>query len=315
MSDQLRRPRRLTTGDRVAIVSPAGPIKPERLDEGIAVLRGWGLEVEELESTRAVHPRLTYLAGEDGARAKDFTAAWLDPSIAAVICSRGGYGVQRMLPHLDLDTLRAAEPKLLVGFSDITALLEAFLAAGVVTVHGPMAHAVEQLRNPASLERLRALLFEPETITDLLGTDVQLDVPLDVTTVVGGRAEGRLMGGNVALVADSIATPTSVPAAGGIVVLEDIGEDAYRIDRLLTHLIRSGWFTGVAGIVAGAFTESSEAELLTETIVDRLAPLGVPMVRNAPIGHDPLNLAIPIGASAVLDADAGTLTPVGSFLR
>lgn len=310
MPDEIRRPRRLVTGDRVAIVSPAGPIKPERLDEGLAVLRGWGLEIEEGGSARAVHPRLTYLAGEDQARAKDFTAAWLDPSIAAVICSRGGYGVQRMLPHLDLDTLRAAEPKLLVGFSDITALHEAFLAAGVVTVHGPMAHAVEQLRNPASLERLHALLFAPDTITDLLATDV----PTSVTTVVGGRAEGRLMGGNVALLADSIATPTSVPAAGGIVVLEDIGEDAYRLDRLLTHMIRAGWFTDVAGIVAGDFTESDEAELLTETIVDRLAPLGVPMVRNAPIGHDPLNLAIPIGAAAVLDADARTLTPSGPFL-
>jgi muramoyltetrapeptide carboxypeptidase len=310
MPDEMRRPRRLVTGDRVAIVSPAGPIKPERLDEGLAVLRGWGLEIVEGESARAVHPRLSYLAGDDQARAKDFTAAWLDPSIAAVMCSRGGYGVQRMLPHLDLSALRAAEPKLLVGFSDITALHEAFLAAGVVTVHGPMAHAVEQLRNPASVERLRALLFEPETIHDLLATDV----PTAVTTVVGGRAEGRLMGGNVALLADSIATPTCVPAAGGIVVLEDIGEDAYRLDRLLTQLIRSGWFTDVAGIVAGDFTESDEPELLTETIVDRLAPLGVPMIRNAPIGHAPLNLAIPLGAPAVLNADAHTLTPAAPFL-
>jgi muramoyltetrapeptide carboxypeptidase len=310
MPEQLRRPRRLTAGDRVAIVSPAGPVKPERLDEGLAVLRGWGLEVVEGESARAIHPRLNYLAGEDEARAKDVTTAWLDPSVDAVFCSRGGYGVQRMLPHLDVDALRAAEPKVLVGFSDITALHEVFLAAGVVTVHGPMPHAVDQLRHAASVERLRALLFEPDTVADLLATDV----PTAVTTVVGGRAEGRLMGGNVALLADSICTPTSVPAAGGIVVLEDIGEDAYRLDRLLTHLIRAGWFDGVAGIVAGDFTESDEAELLTETIVDRLAPLGVPMVRNAPIGHEPLNLAVPLGAPAVLDADAGTLTPAGPFL-
>lgn len=307
MHAELRRPRRLTAGDRVAIVSPAGPVKPERLDEGLAVLRGWGLEIAEGESARAVHPRLTYLAGADEARAADFSKAWLDPTIAAVICSRGGYGVQRMLPHLDLNTLRAAEPKLFVGFSDITALHEVFVGAGLVTLHAPVPHAADQLRNEVSRERLRELLFEPDAVPDLLA-------PAGATTVVGGRAEGRLIGGNVALLAASLGTSTCLPAAGAVVVLEDVGEDAYRLDRLFTQLLRAGWFDRVAGLVLGGMTETDDDELVEHLLIDRLAPLGVPTVREAGVGHGEVNLALPLGARVVLDADAGTLTPSGSFL-
>jgi len=294
----------LVAGDRVAVVAPAGPADPARLSAGVEVLRGWGLEVDLLPGTTGRHERLTYLAAEDAVRAKAFRAAWLDPSYAAVFCARGGYGAQRMLPYLDLAELTLAAPKLLVGFSDITALHEVFNAAGIVTVHGPMAAAIHQLRVPRTADRLRRLLFEPDTVTDLLA-------PAGAATVVGGRASGRLLGGNVALLVASLGTPTCAPPTDAVVVLEDVGEDAYRLDRLLTHLLRAGWFDGVAGIVLGDFTEADDADLATAVQLERLAPLGVPMVHRAAIGHADLNLAVPLGAPVTLDADAATLTPDG----
>jgi muramoyltetrapeptide carboxypeptidase len=303
---ELRRPRRLVPGDRVAVAAPAGPVDQERLAAGVDVLRGWGLAVDLLPGTTGRHEVLPYLAGDDVARAKEFRFAWLDPSYAAVFCARGGYGVQRMLPFLDPAELTAPEPKVLVGFSDVTALHEVFNAAGIVTVHGPMAGSVEQLRT--SGDRLRALLFEPDGVTDLLA-------PHGATTIVGGRASGRLLGGNLALLAASLGTPTSLVPDGDVVVLEDVGEDAYRLDRLVTQLLRAGWFDGVAGVVLGSFTEAPDPEVADVVLVERLEPLGVPMVSGAAIGHTPANLAVPLGAPVALDADDRTLTPDGCPLH
>ena len=286
----------------MAVVAPAGPVEPDRLAVGLTLLREWGLTVDVLPGVSGVHDRLSYLAADDETRAKDFRTAWLDPSYAAVFCARGGYGVQRMLPHLDAAELVAADPKVFVGFSDITALHEVFNAAGIVTVHGPMVAAVGQLETADSRDRLWQLLFEPETVTDLLAS-------AGATTMVGGRASGPLRGGNVALLADSIGTPTYDVPHGAVVVLEDISEDAYRLDRLLTQLLRAGWFDRVAGIVLGDFSESDEPAMVDFLLSDRLAPLGVPTVRGAAIGHEPVNLSVPLGAPVTLDADAGTLTP------
>lgn len=289
----------LRPGDTVAVVAPAGPVDPDRLATGLEVLRGWGLEIDVLPGVTGRDERLPYLAGDDAVRAKDFRAAWLDPAYAAVFCARGGYGVQRMLQHLDVAELTAAEPKLLIGFSDITALHEIFNAAGVTTIHGPMAAAVEQLQTATSRDRLHELLFG--TVDDLLA-------PVGATTLTGGRAEGLLRGGNVALLAASIGTPTGRPGEG-IVVLEDVGEDAYKLDRLLTQLLRAGWFDEVAGLVLGDFTEADDPELVSAVLAERLGALGVPAVTGAAIGHERTNLAIPLGSRAVLDADAGTLRP------
>ncbi len=137
-------PKRLAHGDRVAVVAPSGRVHAERLEIGIEHLRRWGLEVEVMPSVLAGHDRLDYLAADDKARAEDLRSAWLDEQFAAVLCARGGYGVQRMLEYVDFDEL-AAVPKWFVGFSDITALHEPLNARGLVTIHGPMAAAVEQL--------------------------------------------------------------------------------------------------------------------------------------------------------------------------
>jgi muramoyltetrapeptide carboxypeptidase len=282
----------LAAGDRVAVVAPAGPLKVERLEIGLKYLRDWGLEVEVMPSALGRHDKLPYLSSEDTARAADFRAAWLEPDFKAVFCARGGYGVQRTLEHLDVEELAAVD-KILVGFSDITALHEAFNARGLVTVHGPMAAAVERLTSDQSRDRLYDLLFTPESVTDLLA-------PAGAQTVVPGTAEGRLLGGNLALLAASLGTPTFARPTG-IVVLEDVGEDGYRIDRLLTQLLRSGWFDEVSGLVIGDFTDSDDKELVAEVIRERLVPLGVPMLEGAAIGHAELNLAVPLGLPVRLE--------------
>jgi muramoyltetrapeptide carboxypeptidase len=270
-----------------------------RLDAGLVHLRSWGLEVDVMPSVLAGHERFAYLAADDKARALDLRNAWLDARYAAVFCARGGYGVQRMIEYVDLDEL-AAVPKWFVGFSDITALHEPLNARGLVTLHGPMAAAVEQLDTAGGLERLRALLFEPSTVTDLLA-------PVGARTVVGGVAEGVLRGGNLAMLASSVGTPTYAPPAG-VVVLEDVDEAGYRVDRLLTQLLRAGWFDEVTGVVVGDFTGTQDS---VEVIAERLEPLGVPMVAGAAIGHEALNLAVPLGLPVRLDATAGVLTPGG----
>ncbi|MBB5981782.1 LD-carboxypeptidase [Kribbella solani] len=291
-------PQRLRSGDRVAVVAPSGRVDGARLAVGVEHLKRWGLEVEVMPSVLAGHERFRYLAADDKARAEDLRNAWLDQRFAAVFCARGGYGVQRMLEYVDLDEL-VAVPKWFVGFSDITALHEPLNARGLVTVHGPMAAAVEQLGNDLGRERLRALLFEPETVTDLLA-------PAGARTVVDGVAEGPLRGGNLAMLASSIGTRTYAPPSG-VVVLEDVNEEAYRADRLLTQLLRAGWFEQVTGVVVGDFSEVG-AEV-GDVIRERLEPLGVPMVERAAVGHEVLNLAVPLGLPVRLDATAATLTP------
>ena len=298
---EVRRPERLRAGDRVAVVAPAGPLDGERLELGTKYLLGWGIEVEVMPSALARDERLPYLAGDDRARAADFRAAWLDPSFKAVFAGRGGYGVQRLLQHLDLEELAPVD-KILVGFSDITALHEVFNARGLVTVHSPMAAGIGQLRVQESHDRLRDLLFAPESIEDLLA-------PTGARTVVAGTAEGRLLGGNLALLAASLGTPTFAQPAG-IVLLEDVGEDGYRVDRMLTQLLRAGWFDQVTGLVIGDFSMEAERDLVADVIRERLEPLGLPMVEGAAIGHEDLNLAVPLGLPVRLDATAGTLTPL-----
>ncbi|TCO24896.1 muramoyltetrapeptide carboxypeptidase [Kribbella steppae] len=293
-------PGRLVAGDRVAVVAPSGPVRAERLETGIEYLKQWGLEVEVLPSVLAGHERLSYLAADDKARAEDLRNAWLDSSFAAVFCARGGYGVQRMLEYVDFDEL-AAVPKWFIGFSDITALHEPLNARGLVTVHGPMAAAVEQLGASVGRQRLYDLLFEPTSVTDLLA-------PAGARTVVDGVAEGPLRGGNLALLAASVGTPTYAPPTG-IVVMEDVSEDAYRVDRLLTQLLRSGWFARVTGLVIGDFSGADDSGLVSAVVLDRLEPLGLPMVEGAAIGHEDVNLAVPLGLSVRLDATAATLKP------
>ncbi len=300
----LVRPPRLRRGDLVAVVAPAGPVPADRLARGVSVLESFGLRVAVAAQVLARHAELPYLAGTDAERAAALEQAWTDPMVRAVVMARGGYGVQRIIDGLDWAALAAAGPKVLLGFSDLTALHQAFTAElGLVTLHGPGVTSLGGPVDAVSREHLRRTLLQPELALDLVGDSA-------TQTLVGGRATGPLVGGNVALLAAQLATPHSRSAEGAIAVLEDVGEEPFRADRLLTHLLRAGWFLGVRGIALGSWADCGDPAVVRAVLRDRLGPLGVPMLAGVPVGHGPANRTIPLGVEAVLDADAGTLRAV-----
>ncbi|MFE1287842.1 LD-carboxypeptidase [Streptomyces sp. NPDC058751] len=305
----LTRPARLTAGARVAIVAPSGPVPEERLQAGLDILRGWDLDPVVAPHVLDRHAEFAYLAGTDADRAADFQAAWCDPDVAAVLCARGGYGAQRMVDLLDWDAVRAAGPKVLVGFSDITALHEAFATrAGLATLHGPMVASLVFLKNARAQEHLRATLFEPESVRTIASGRA--------TPLVPGKARGVTLGGCVSLLAAELGTPHArAGARDGLLLIEDVGEEAYRLDRILTQLLRGGWLDGVAGVALGSWVDCGPYEKLREVFADRLGPLGVPVVEHMGFGHEEGTLTIPFGLRAELDADAGTLTLEEPALR
>ncbi|MFF8837114.1 LD-carboxypeptidase [Streptomyces sp. NPDC015130] len=298
----LNRAARLRPGARVAVVAPSGPVPEERLTAGLDILRGWDLDPVVAPHVLDTHPALGHLAGADRARARDLTEAWCDPSVSAVICARGGFGAQRMVDLVDWPAIRAAGPKAFVGYSDVTALHEAFaVRTGTATLHGPMVAAATFLADPRTQESLRATLFEPETVRTL-GPDT-------ARTLVPGRARGVTLGGCVSLLAADLATPYGRPSArGGLLLLEDVGEEPYRLDRILTQLLRSGWLDGVAGVALGSWEECGPYEDVRAVLLDRLGGLGVPVVEELGFGHSATALTVPLGVPAVLDAEEGTLT-------
>ncbi|MEU6926901.1 LD-carboxypeptidase [Streptomyces sp. NPDC046631] len=309
----LTRPARLRPGARIAVVSPSGPVPADRLEAGLDILRGWGLEPVEAPHVRQVHPGLDYLAGTDEERAGDLQQAWCDPSVDAVICARGGYGVQRMADLVDWAAMRAAGPKVFIGYSDITVLHEAFAQrVGLATLHGPMAGTETFLKDPDTQESLRATLFEPDTVRTLGLPTARALVP--------GRARGITYGGCVSLLAAELGTPHArTSARGGLLVIEDTTEDPYSIDRILTQLLRAGALDGVAGVVCGSWAGCGPYEKVRAVLADRLAPLGVPVVEELGFGHGPTALTLPLGVPAVLDAPAdggpATLTAEVPALR
>ncbi|WP_369147456.1 LD-carboxypeptidase [Streptomyces sp. R44] len=307
--DALARAERLAPGARVAVVAPSGPIPEERLTAGLDVLRGWGLEPVVAPHVLDAHPTLGYLAGTDRARARDLTEAWCDPTVSAVLCARGGFGAQRMVDLMDWTAIRAAGPKAFVGYSDVTALHEAFaVRAGFATLHGPMVAAGTFLADATTQESLRATLFAPETVLTL--------APATARALVPGRARGVTLGGCVSLLAADLGTPHGrASARGGLLLLEDVGEEPYRLDRILTQLLRSGWLDGVAAVGLGSWEECGPYEEVRAVLADRLGGLGVPVLEEMGFGHSPTALTLPLGLPAVLDADTGTLTLDAPALR
>lgn len=309
MIEALRRPRRLRAGDRVAIVAPSGPVPEDRMRTGTAILQDWGLDPVVMPGTLGLHPRLGYLPGDDRARAADFQEAWSDPGIAAVVSARGGYGAQRMIDLVDWEALAEAEPKVYVGFSDATALHEAIaVRLGVASVHGPMPTWSTFIDDTATRDHLRRTLFEPESVQKLVSPTARPLVP--------GQASGVTFGGCLSLLASGVGTDEErIDAVGGILLLEDTGEEDYRLDRYLTQLLRSGRLDGVAGIALGSWAGGVSEEQVRATMLDRLGPLGVPIVEDFGFGHCMPSWTVPLGVPAMLDADAGTLAFTVPALR
>ncbi|MGW1144912.1 S66 peptidase family protein [Streptomyces sp. NPDC002454] len=295
---------RLRPGDRVAVVAPSGPVPADQLTAGLTVLRGWGLDAFATPHVLDGHPHLGHLAASDAARAADLQRAWCDPSVAAVVCARGGYGAARIVDLLDWAAVRAAGPKAFVGFSDVTALHEALaVRAGFATLHAPMPATADFLAptgaGDRAREHLRTTLFAPQEVC----------TPATGRALFPGRAEGTTLGGCLSVLAADLGSPHARPGArGGLLCLEDVGEEPYRLDRYLTQLLRAGWLDGVAGVLLGSWRDCGPAEAVRAVFADRLGPLRVPVLEECGFGHAPGAPTLPLGAPAVLDADAGTLT-------
>lgn len=264
-----------------------------------------------------VFDREGYFAGADADRAADLQAMFADPAVDALWCVRGGYGASRLLPLLDWDLIRA-NPKALVGYSDITALHMAIQRhAGLVTFHGPVAF---RSFTSYTVDALRSALWVPEAPIRLAAPppfekrEGQVDWDNRVTTLVPGRARGRLLGGNLCLMSHLVGTPYLPDLRGGILFLEDVEEAYYRIDRMLTQLWLSGALAGVAGVAFGKFTQCDPSPFflqnrpLEEILAERFRALGIPAVSGLMIGHVDDQATVPVGCLAELDADAGTLT-------
>lgn len=269
------------------------------LDNGLDVLRFAGLK-PVLYPSATVQPAMRpYLAGDDEMRAKDLVAALTDPDIAGIIFTKGGYGAQRTLELIDWDGLRDLKPKVVAGFSDLTAILEALaVELGWASLFSPMV-ATSRATAHYGFGSLLRMLMRPAEATEI-------SYPHAVT-ITPGVARGVTTGGTVVLLASSIGTATSKPARGGILLLEDVGEQDYRIDRTLTQLRRAGYLDGVAGIVAANFDDCGPAEQVEAVLTERLGYLGVPMIAWANVGHGGTFQTFPIGIAAELDAGARTL--------
>ncbi len=284
----------LRPGDRVGVVAPAGPAEAERLSAGLEVLAGWGLEV--VPPTPLDAADVGWLAGSDHARAQALATTWVDGEVRAVFATRGGFGSQRLVDLLDWRAMAQTGPAWLVGYSDVTALHQAFASRlGVATLHGPGVATLPSLDGVA-LASLRDLLLDGRV------------PPLEGLPGGGGATTAPLVGGNLAVLASSVGTSGVHAAQGSIALLEDVNEPPYRLDRLLTQLLRSGWFDGVRGVAVGQLTDCGEPEVARALVHSRLGPLGVPMVLDLPIGHVPDTRSVVLGQRATIDGDAGTFT-------
>ena len=309
MSPTLRapvRPRALRAGARVALVAPAGPLAPERVDASAARCRALGLEPVVFPGALARH---RYFAGKDPVRLADLQQAFDDPSIDGIWALRGGYGTLRILDALDLRRQRT-DPIPFVGFSDNTSILVRHAALGVVAFHGP--HPGGDFP-PETQDVFRRTLFVPEPAGALPAR------ACDPTpqSLRNGRVDAPLVGGNLAILAALCGTPHAIDARGCILFVEDVGEPAYRVDRMLQQLTASGALAGVVGLAFGRFTEAPAqdghpvVDVLRE-IVERLA---VPAVVDLPFGHAEHNCTLPVGARARLDGDGASLTIVEAAVR
>jgi muramoyltetrapeptide carboxypeptidase len=306
-----RKPPRLRPGDTVGLIEPAGFTHDAfDLADVKATVVAMGL-VHKVAPH--VAERYGYLAGSDAARAADVNAMFADDNVRAIFAIRGGWGCARILPLLDYALIRA-HPKLLVGFSDITALHMALAArVGFTTIHGPVAASSW---GRLSWESFRSLAFEGAT--PLYRAP---DLPEDRLAPRGGRtrafrsgkASGRLLGGNLTVLSALVGTPYLPDFTGAILFIEDTNEAEYRIDRMLTQLTLAGILGKVAGVVFGQCTDcvadgpSYGGFTLSEVLQQHLAPLGVPAFQGALFGHVPNQYSLPEGCRAEIDADAGTI--------
>lgn len=311
----LLKPHRLAAGQTIGLIAPASTTEDDdAIRLALETVESLGFRVRAGAHLFARHG---YFAGRDAQRLADLHAMFADESVDAIFVLRGGWGSSRLLPGLDFDLIRH-HPKVLLGYSDITSLLNPITAlTGLVTFHGPIGG---QVFTAYTLDEWRRVLVEPQAPLIIGAPPPHEAAPGQVervnrlTTLVGGQAQGRLLGGNLTLLAHLAGTPYFPNLTDAILFLEDIGEQVYRIDRMLTQLRLTGALTGVAGVVFGKFTDcrptysSGRSLTLEEVLGEWSQAIGAPALRGLMIGHVPDMTVLPLGCQAELDADAGTLT-------
>ena len=317
-SEIIKRPRRLAEGQTVAIVAPASvTYESLQLQLALEALEAMGLKAKVGEH---VMDRFGYLAGHDRDRAADINAAFVDSKVDAVFALRGGWGASRLLPFIDFDAIRD-NPKIMLGYSDITSLLNAIYAkSGVVSFHGPN---LMSRWNEFTYQSMREVLFDAKPVR--YSNPVDLDGELvarqnRIQTIVSGQAEGHLVGGNLTLMSALLGTPYLPKFDNAILFLEDVGEAIYRVDRMLTQLTLSGHLQTVSGIVYGHFTGVKPNPglgnfALMDILKQHCEPLGVPCYFGAMIGHVEQQSTVPVGGRVRMDASAGVLELTEAAVR
>ena len=307
----LIRPRRLQPGDTIGLITPSGAIYERApFEQTQQALQALGFRVREAPNVRA---RYGHMAGTPAQRASDIHTLFADPGIAGILAITGGSGANRVLPLLDYGLI-AANPKFLGGFSDLTALISAVhVKTGLVTFHSPLGRSAW---NSFTVDHFKAVAMQAQAHL-LRNTLVHGDdlVPSEglTTTLRGGTARGRLLGGNLAVLTSLAGTPYMPSLDGAILFLEDVNEYVYRVDRMLSTLMLGGALQGVAGVVLGGFTNCMPSEgsfgtlTLDEVFDDYFGALGVPVYRGAQFGHVARKFTLPLGVMAEMDADAGTV--------
>jgi muramoyltetrapeptide carboxypeptidase len=283
----------LRPGDPVTVVAPASPFDRASFEAGLEVIAGR----YRVQYDPGLLTRQRYLAGSDERRLAELSSALADTRARAVFCARGGYGMLRLLPGLEGLAI-AAKP--VIGFSDITALHQLLQRQGHVSIHGPVLTQLSRL-DGAAHARLFQLLESQTPAEDLTGAQ----------TYVDGVAEGPLLGGNLAVLTRLLGTPFLAPLEGAILLLEDVGERPYQLDRMWMHLELAGVFRQVRGIVLGEFIgcEEKSAEYSSAQVLGELAAAtGLPCAAGFPLGHGAQNLAVPLGTRVRLDAGGRKLT-------
>ncbi|MBW1714653.1 MAG: LD-carboxypeptidase [Deltaproteobacteria bacterium] len=279
---------RLEPNQTVGIIAPASPVSKSEIMESLQLVESFPLKVR---LGNHLFDRLSYLAGSDHDRVSDLHQMFSDPEIKAIFCARGGYGSARLLDKVDFDLIRE-NPKVLVGFSDLTALLIAlYKKCRLITIHGPTLSDLPRGKNWQHLSRLITTSRKPR-ISLSRGKAVNK-----------GKARGTLLGGNLSTICSLLDTPFLPSFDSVILFLEEKGESPYRVDRMLTQLLLSGRLAHLSALVIAQMEDCGEQEILYSLLQERLGTLSVPMVTGLPVGHGDENISIPLGLPALLDSD------------
>ena len=293
------KPGRLKRGDAIAIVAPAGKIDSDVLNKGAARIEKLGFEVRLGKSVARSH---RYFAGTDAERREDFEASFMS-GVRAVLCARGGYGSARLIPSLDLISLKKKKV-ILIGSSDITTLLLQFHQAGMPAFHGPMASHFARAEDALSDRFFLSMLTSPEPMGKFSFPGVE--------AIRKGSGEGALTGGCLSLICASIGTSYEIKTAGKILFIEDINEPPYRIDRMLTHLKLAGKLKGIKGIIFGQMIgcdpPSGSDYTLPEAIASALEGVNAPILYGLPFGHGEQNITLPYGLKVRIDSRDRSMT-------